>query len=304
MTEETMEKTFQVASPARLELANICGSVEVHAGEAGVIQVNAVKRTESGDAGRTEIEMTQASDGTVVVRTRFPEAGWTWLFGSHPCAVDYVVRAPRLCALRLRGVSNTLDVRGFAGECAVDMVSGEIELRDLNGDLRLRTVSGDISGERLSGKLEFKTVSGDLTLRESGLTSVQSNAVSGDVSLETGLAEGPYAFDSVSGDVRLTLPPATRCTAELAGISGDLSTAFPVSGYSHSSGRHSVTIWGGGVKVSLKSVSGDLSLESSGPLPAGSGQNPAASAEARRAVLGGVERGELSVEEALSKLKG
>jgi hypothetical protein len=303
MTAETLEKNFHVASPARLELGNIRGSVELRTGEDGVIAVTAVKQAGTGDAERTEIEMTQSSDGTVSVRTRFPEEGWTWLFGSHPCKVDYVVRAPRACALRLRGVSSSLDVRGFDGECSVETVSGAVELRDLNGALRLRTVSGNVSIERLSGALDLKTVSGEIAVKESGLASVRSTSVSGDVSLETALADGPYAFDSVSGDVRLVVPPETRCTAELTGVSGTLSTAFPVSGYSHATGRHSVTIHGGGTRVSLKSVSGDLALESSGPLAAGT--DPAGqSAEARRAVLERLERGELSVEDALSRLKG
>jgi hypothetical protein len=302
MTAETLEKNFQVTSPARLELGNIRGSVELRAGEDGVIAVTAVKQVGTGDAERTEIEMTQPSAGTVVVRTRYPEATWTWLFGSHPCKVDYVVRAPRACALRLWGVSNTLEVSGFEGECSIETVSGEVELRDLTGALRLRTVSGNASVERLSGTFDLKTVSGDVALKESGLASVRSTSISGNVRLATTLADGPYAFDSVSGSVHLTVPPLTRCTAELAGVSGGLSTAFPVSGYSHAPGRHSVRIQGGGVTVSLKSVSGDLSLDSSGPLPAGSGQVP--TAEAHRAVLEGLERGELSVEDALTRLKG
>jgi hypothetical protein len=299
-----MEKTFQVAAPARLELGNIRGSVDVRTGEDGVITVTAVKQTSTGDAERTEVEMTQSPDGTVVVRTRFPEAGWTWLFGSHPCKVEYVVRAPRACALRLRGVSNRLEAGGFDGECSVETISGEVELRDLTGALRLRTVSGEIAAERLCGTVEVSTISGVIHLMASDLASLRSNAVSGNVSLESALGEGPYVFDSISGNARLVVPPATRCTAELASISGNLSTAFPVSGYSHASGRYSVTVQGGGTRVSLKSVSGDLSLESSGPLPAAAGQAKVPTAEARRSVLERLERGELSVADALSRLKG
>jgi len=304
MFAEMTEKTFQVASPARLELSNIRGSVEVHACQEGVIQVTAVKQTDTGCAECTEIEMSQSADGTVVVRTHFPEASWNWLFGSHPCKVDYVVRAPHACALRLRGVSNTVDVRGFDGECSVDTVSGEVDLRDLHADLQLRTVSGNVAGERLIGSLDLKTVSGNVSLKESSLTSLHSTAVSGDLDLETALAAGPYAFDSVSGDVRLSLPPATRCTAELSSLSGNLSTAFPVSGYSHGPGLHSVMIQGGGVRVSLRSASGDLALDSRGPLPADAAQARAPAAEARRTVLERLEHGELTVEEALSQLKG
>ena len=115
---ETIEKTFTVSSPARLNLSNIRGSVEIRPGDEGVIQVTAVKQTGSGDARRTEIELSQDADGTVKVATHFPDAGWGWLIGSFPCRVDYVVRAPRRCSLNIKGVSNETFAGGFVRPCA------------------------------------------------------------------------------------------------------------------------------------------------------------------------------------------
>jgi len=296
MSDATIEKTFQVPSPAKLELGNLCGSVELRPGEDGSIHVTAVKRDGRGNPERTAIEMTQNADGTVVVRTRFPEAGWSWLFGAHPCDVDYVVTAPRRCDLKLRGVSSSADVSGFEGSCALETVSGEVRLSELSGELSLRSVSGDIAAERLAGPLALNTVSGNLTVQAGSLASVRATAVSGDVCLESPLGDGPYAFDSVSGDVRLIVPPETRCTAELSSVSGTLFTDFPATGTARSGGTSSVAIRGGGTRLTLRSVSGDLSLECRGPVPG--------SAEARRSVLERLEQGELSVEEAVSQLKG
>ena len=113
---EIMEKNFTVSSPARLDLSNIRGSVKIRPGEDGVIHIQVTKDANSGDAKRTEIELSQASDGTVKAATHFPDAAWSWLFGSFPCRVDYVVTAPRKCSLKINGVSSAALAEGFEGE--------------------------------------------------------------------------------------------------------------------------------------------------------------------------------------------
>ena len=141
--------------------------MEIHPGEDGIIQVTAIKRTHTGDEKRTEIEINQEADGTVKAATRFPEGGWNWLFGSQPCEVDYIVKAPRQCSLKLNGVSNSVLAEGFEGAVSVNSVSGEITLRNLIGYVRIQTVSGDTDGEHITGRLDVETVSGDVTLNES-----------------------------------------------------------------------------------------------------------------------------------------
>lgn len=298
----TIEKTFTVSSPARLSVNNIRGSVEIHSGEEGVIQVTAVKHSHSGDEQRTRIEITQDADGNVKAATNYPDGGWTWLFGSQPCEVDYVVKAPRLCSLRLNGVSNTVLAEGFNGEVNINSVSGEITLRDLKSFVRIHTVSGDVDGEQLSGSLDVDSVSGDVVLKESRLSSIKGKTVSGDIRLSTPMAEGPYEFKSVSGDVRLTVPPETQCTGELHSLSGDLVTAFLTTGFSSHHGSQSVRVQGGGVKITLNSVSGDLTLDCDGEIPPAPEPLKTISIEDRRTVLERVERGELTVEQALGKL--
>lgn len=277
---ETIEKTFTVSSPARLNLSNIRGSVEIRPGDEGVIQVIAVKQTGSGDAKRTEIELTQEADGTVKVATHFPDAGWSWLIGSFPCRVDYVVRAPRQCSLKTSGVSSDTFAEGFEGEFSFNSVSGEmtlrkltgpvnaktvsgaIELAELAGEMKINTVSGEISGKGLTGGLHLDTVSGRVSFEESSLPSAEATTVSGDMALQTALGNGPYRFNSVSGNVQLKLPPESRCDAELHAISGTLSTKLPATSTVRQNGKQTLEVQGGGVKLSLNSVSGNLSLVS------------------------------------------
>jgi len=303
MTSETLEKTFPVAGPARLDLSNIRGSVDLRRGDGPQIQVTAIKQAHTGDAAGTEIEWSQEADGSVTIATHFRDAPWSWLIGSYPCCVDYVVKVPRRCVLRVKGVSNTLCVDGLEGEFDFYSVSGDVTLRDLTGPVRIHTVSGKISAEGLTGALHLDTVSGDADFKKVNLPSVEAKTVSGRVDLQTAFGEGPYRFGSVSGDVRLRVPPESRCSLELHSVSGEIRTEFPLTRTSQVRGSQSAEVQGGGVPVSLNSISGVLQLDCEGELPGNAAARKTPSADERRAVLEQVERGEMTVEEALALLR-
>jgi DUF4097 and DUF4098 domain-containing protein YvlB len=277
---EVIEKTFAVAVPARLNLNTIRGSVVIRAGEEGVIHVTASKEPSRGDARGTEIELAQEADATVKVATHFPEGAWSWLLGSFPCAVDYVVQVPTDCALTVNGVSSSLEAEGLKGEFSfqsvsggirlhslggqvkVNIVSGAVELVEITGSLRLNTVSGKVFGKRIRGPVHLATVSGEVVLEEASLDSIEASTVSGGMRYQTALGAGPYRFNSVSGNVVFVVPPETCCSAEIRSISGKLTTKLPATTGTSQSGNQSIEIQGGGVRVSLQSVSGNLSIVS------------------------------------------
>jgi DUF4097 and DUF4098 domain-containing protein YvlB len=280
MSNQILDRTFSISGTARLELSNIRGSVDIRPASDGVITVKAEKLVDTGDAEQTRIEMVQNNDGSVKVETRFPDSWLDWLFGSKPCKVNYIVTAPRACVLIINGVSNTLFVEGFEGDASFKTISGEmtmramngllsfnsvsgdIQLNDLTGTMQMNTVSGEIKGTHLSGALNLKTVSGDVEFERSALPSVSATTVSGGMELETSLGEGPYKFNSVSGDLTMKLPADVHFTAELQSMSGDLSIKLPSASISNHNGRQLVEVGGGGVKVLLKSVSGDMKITS------------------------------------------
>lgn len=154
--------------------------------------------------------------------------------------MDYGVKAPRKCSSKLNGVSNTVLADGFEGAVSVNSVSGEITLRDLTGSMHIHSISGEVYEKRITSSLELDTVSRDVTLKESNLSSIKANTISSDLRMSTGLSAGPCDFKSVSGQVRMSVPPDTHCTGELHSVSGDLVSAFPVAGYSHPHGSQTV----------------------------------------------------------------
>jgi hypothetical protein len=321
MSDENIEKTFQVTDPARLTISNIRGSITISPGEAGVIEVKAIKHG-NFDSGRYSVEMTQDSDSSVHVETRANDT----LFGflSHPPKVEYSVRVPQGIHLDASCVSSTLNVSGLKGVIKLKTVSGDIELASLSGSLKINGVSGDISGSHLEGVLEVGVVSGRVRLLESAFPKADATTVSGDLILQTPLSDGPYVFSSVSGDVRLLVPADTHCKVELNSVSGSIRSSLPATTLRVGHGLRVTQIQNGGVAVRLKSVSGGVAIEAEGvpaiavpvtspapappippapPVPLTPPVAPAPASLSTAEILQRIERGEMTVDEAIRLMK-
>ncbi len=305
MTQETIERTFTVPSPARLTVSNVRSAVHITPGEPGQITVTAVKHTQTGNADRTRLEFEQADDGRVTIAARFDSSALFFFWNHQPCRVDFIIQVPpTACSLTANGVSNSLDLGGLQGEFDLQTVSGEVTLSDLAGRLKLNSVGGDVRGERiaLTAPFDVETVSGAVRLRESTIPAARGNTVSGDVMLETALGAGPYNFSSVSGDIGLLVPSTTACEMELSTLSGDLATDLPVTSRSRSIGHQHLEINRGGVGVHVRSVSGSLTIMGALEESASQPESNSSAQGSRHEILERVERGELSVEDALREL--
>ncbi len=316
----TTQRTFAVAGSARLTLRNVKGEIDIQPGAAGQIEVTAVKHPGRG-YDRTEIEMAQAEDGSVTVATRFEDdlvGRLLGLGGTDPCRVDYTVRMPAAGAvLDLATVSGPARVAGLEGEFKLRAVSGPLHVEGLAGHLKVDVVSGNVTGAglRLTQPLDVTTVSGDVTLTGCHLPGVEANTVSGQLRLATGGAPAQYRIKSVSGDAHLILPAGTPCLVSLHTLSGRLRSDLPATRHDVRGGNETAEFGAGGaagaaVQVKFNSISGNLKL-----LSANGAENAAASeappmaeptgprtAAERLALLEKVERGELSVDDALGTL--
>jgi len=308
MEEETITKTFECPDSAYLTISNIRGEVNIEPGEDNVIAISAQKSMSSGDTENTIIEISQDSDGKVAVRTRYDKSGLR-IFGKFvPCKVKYDVRVPRNCSLKVRGVSNAARIEGISGDLDISTVSGDLDCRSLSGELRIKTVSGDVQGEGISAAARLEAVSGDIHLKKSDIPELRGKTDSGDIMLDTPLGEGPYEFNSVSGDIKLEINPLSGASVSSSSISGDIRTSLPVSWTDHSRNHHSMTILNGGVEIHHNSVSGDLFIASAEEIGAAQdlldeefSKNTSLS---HTEILESIERGEMSVEEAVGMIDG
>jgi hypothetical protein len=135
--------------------------------------------------------------------------------------------------LRLRTASGDLELAGWAGEIEARTTSGDIRIKASKTitNLLARTASGDID---LSGgirALRCDTSSG----------SIHADGLLGSVGIVTTTGSVVARFDAlapgdtvsvatVSGQVRLTLPPAASPSGELACPACEIRSAFPGEG--------------------------------------------------------------------------
>lgn len=305
--DEIIERIFEVNGAARLKIGNIRGKIIVQEGGNDEILVQAVKHTNTGDAERTEIDIRQESDGRVVVETRFDKAlGFLTL--NWPCKVSYTVTVPHDCSVVANGVSCEINLSNLSGELKVNSVSGAVRLADLGGDMDISSVSGRIRARNLAGPLKISSVSGSMRVENSELTSVRGSTTSGKVVVQTPLAEGPYKFNSVSGNVTVMIPEGSGCEARLKAVSGRLKTSLPYTSRQRHKFRDHAYIQGGGPLVSCNAVSGNLRIVTSesdrvkAVKRASINPQPIPKPKSNLEILNQVEKGELTAEEALIKL--
>ena len=313
MSTETFEQTFEVKTPARLRVSNVRGHVDVQPGEDGIINVTAVKHQGVGGNGKTKIFIGQESDGLVIVEAKY-ENSITDFFGiNKPCKVDFSIRVPHTCSVKVNCVSSSATINGLEGDFEVQGVSGDINLANMNGTFDFNSVSGKITAENLIGPLEMNNVSGKVQITESQIPSMIGKSVSGSAIIETPLTEGPYEFKSVSGNMSVITPEDTACTISIKSVSGVAKVNLPVTSRTGVRNKEIIEVAGGGPQVSMKSVSGVLKVGSPNyvkseepqpekeiaPSPVVPPAIPATQPKSQMQILQELENGEISVDEAL-----
>lgn len=128
----------------------------------------------------------------------------------------------------------------------------------------IASVSGDVSVSGVTGRLNASAVSGDVHITDvSG--SVSASAVSGDVKVEINRLDGSddMKFNTVSGDVSVTLPGSLDADVDMSSFSGSIKTDFAIEVRSERYGSRNsarATLGEGSRRLKMSSVSGDLSL--------------------------------------------
>jgi hypothetical protein len=300
-TEEIVEEQFTVGEECELSVSNVSGRIAVRAGDAGIIQMRAVKRGREEKVANTDIETTQEGN-RVRVRTRALEEG---MFGLNRgvCSVDYTFTVPLGCAVECKAVSADVSLLGTGGSLQLSTVSGDAEIEDITGSCSINTVSGDVQASRVAAPATLRTTSGDISVRESNLPSLNAHTVSGDISVHTPLAaDAQYYTKTVSGNLTLVVPGDAAATVEMRTVSGRVHSDIPAeiinSGRRHWQGR----INGGGAHVEMNSVSGNLRIQASSAVPSTRSREEHDAAVSEALTL--LERGEISVEEAMRRIKG
>ena len=179
---------------------------------------------------------------------------------------DGVLKIQQMAAGMRFGLKKTLTVKipsnVAEGLKAVtsDSVSAEVTITGISASnkIEIDTVSGGANLKNIkTEKLDIDTVSG--SIKAAGeFTELESDSVSGDVTISTATPLKKLDCDSTSGNIRLTIPKNSGFTLKADTVSGDISCGLPT--VSESKNRR--VCGDGSADFETDTVSGDLIITS------------------------------------------
>ena len=257
---DEINKTFQLAPGARVDVSSIRGPVEIVNTDSARAEVRIVRSARTrADLEYHKIEVEQTGNGLVVRGVQEPEDRQR-----ENVQVDHhvMLKLPRRIDLSVKSVSGSIkvgDVDGqthvssisgsanignVGGKLQVSSISGSLEIGNVGADARVNSISGNLGLGQVNGSLDVSSISGGLnaTLVSLSPQGIHIRSVSG--SIELGFKSEINAdFDakSISGQVYFDVPNVTRETEE-------------------KSPNVRARIGAGGTPISISSVSGNIRL--------------------------------------------
>ena len=285
-----MDARLEAGTGSRLLLRSVNGTVNVRAGDASAIHVHA----EGDDVDiREAVDIRQDADGVSVKTNRGEE-------------VDFEIAVPADCRVTVYTSNADVNLRGLRAPATVETANGDVTVEGMTGECRVQSANGSFSGRGLSNRLNVDSAGGDVEILGSQLTGLVLHNASGDVTVETALEpNGQYVLHSVSGDAELRLPATAKATIEVHTLTGDVTGDLPLQIVEPGPRHWKATINGGGTRIMMHSTSGDLRLRTwSAHTRENTEQEQAAppAADQSMSILRALERGEITVEDAMEQL--
>jgi DUF4097 and DUF4098 domain-containing protein YvlB len=177
------------------------------------------------------------------------------------------------CPTQLGVATASAIVSGVSARTTLKGVSGDVTLDRVAGAVDVNTVSGNLEGKSVDGEVRFHSVSGDLTLADGCLERLNAKTVSGRVTADVQLAPaGEMRIGTLSGEVALRLPADTGAQVDLRATSGMVRSDFDLSQFTEAPGvvkTMTGTIGAGSGRLSITSVSGDVTILQRSASPGG-----------------------------------
>jgi hypothetical protein len=248
---EPFSRAFPVGKGATLMLSNIAGNIQVSAGTAARIEVEAMKHAWGPNAEQSKQRLsdamieTYATGNRVELRVEHGERR-----DARNIDVEFNVKVPADTTVDLRTVSGDIRVTNVKGEVRVQGVSGNVALegtarlaavKTVNGgititnagadaQLSLSTVNGDLLVQTLNTRaLDVNTVNGDVRIGGWSGDRAHIRTLDGDLDLQTSLVKGGrYEIESHSGNINLSLPEQPGFELEAHTFNGRIRIDFPI----------------------------------------------------------------------------
>jgi len=297
--EGTFQRTLQVTGPVNIDLSTGSGSVKVHAGNSGEVQVTGHVKVTNWFGGDGEQLVKQITDNPPVQQSgndiRIGHITDSGLL--HNVSISFDLTVPPDTRLRSHSGSGSQTIEGIHGQIEIEAGSGALRISDIGDTVRAETGSGDIEINRVKGNVRVKagsgsiratdvaggfegeTGSGHITLDQSAPGSVRAETGSGGMELRgvqgsleatagsggitaEGNPIGSWTLNTGSGSVHLRLASDAAFDLNAHTSSGSISVSQPVT-VQGTLGRRELRgkVHGGGVPVEVHTGSGNIEIQ-------------------------------------------
>ena len=275
---DEINKSYQLAPGARVEVSSIRGPVEIVNTDSATAEVQIIRSARTrADLEYHKIEIEQTANSLVVkgVEERGDRR-------SQNIQVDHHVKLklPRRIDLAVTSVSGSVKIGDVDGQTVVTSVSGSANIGNVSNKLNVTSISGSANIGNVGNALHVTSISGNVEVGDVG-ADARVTSVSGDLRL--GQVNGSLEVTSISGGLNATLMNLSAQGIHVRSISGSVEIAFKsdvnadfdannVSGQVHldvpNVTRHGekdsphvrARIGAGGTPISITSVSGNIRL--------------------------------------------
>jgi hypothetical protein len=226
-----------VPSGKAIEIKGVNGGIEASGTTGDRVVVRAVKRGQKSDPLQVKVDVVEHADGVTI------------------CAVYPSEGQPNECQ------------PGEGGRMKVNRndVSVDFEVQVPAGVRFVgRTVNGGISARGIEAEAEAHTVNGGIDVEAAVLTSAET--VNGGISARIGRTgrTDDLRLKTVNGGIEVTLPADAGADVEASTVNGDIETDFPLTVEGKLNRRRiRGSIGGGGPRLELETVNGDIELKKS-----------------------------------------
>jgi DUF4097 and DUF4098 domain-containing protein YvlB len=287
---QNLSKRATVAADATIDVSNVEGRVEVTGWDRNEIELTADLEN---DEDRLEFEATDRQVRIKVVRkhVQCEESA-----KSDDCDDDderyddthdaiLTLKIPKGARFSTETVSADVRVSGVLGEQRLETVSGEVRTQAYDAPVKLSTVSGDgtltgnggkadvtvesvsglITASGIRGSFDGEVVSGNLTVNLAAAERMNARSISGDIDARVELMPTTRVeMETVSGTIGLKIKPPVNAEFDLESFSGDINSCFSAKARDKSrygpGSELSFTQGSGGARVSINSLSGDITI--------------------------------------------
>lgn len=260
---EEINRTYQLAPGAHVEVSSIRGSVEITNGNSATAEVQIIRSARTrADLEYHKIEVEQTGNNLVVRGVQEPEQRQ-----ERNIQVDHhvILKLPRSIDLKVTSVSGSLKAGDVDGQTIVKSISGSVNIGNVGGKLQVASVSGNLTVGNVGADARVNSISGNLGLGQVN-GSLEVTSISGGVktTLVSLSAQGIH-IRSVSGSIEIGFKSAINADFNAESISGQVYLEVPnvVRENDERSSNVRARIGAGGTPISITSVSGNIRLTQS-----------------------------------------